>query len=138
MNKYLLIFFLTCSFLMFRSPLYAQWNELGGLNGLAANTTIQSVCSDASGNIYTGGMFTNSSGNKYVAKWNGTAWSELGGLNGLAANHIISSVCNDPSGNIYAGGWYTNSLGNRYVAKYSLTTGIRNASEEALQLEIFP
>src|ERR1041384_5169419 len=70
-----------------------SWSELGGLNGLAANAFINSVCSDASGNIYAAGYFTNSSGNWYVAKYNGSAWSELGGLNGLSANGYIQSVC---------------------------------------------
>ncbi|HKC37791.1 MAG TPA: T9SS type A sorting domain-containing protein [Chitinophagaceae bacterium] len=107
--------------LILQSSLYAQWSELGGLNGLAANNLINSVCSDALGNMYAGGDFTNSSGNWYVAKWNGTAWSELGGLNGLAANNLIASVCSDASGNIYAAGFFTNSSGNRYVAKWNGT-----------------
>src|ERR1041384_8024339 len=87
----------------------SAWSELGGLNGLAANSYIFSVCSDASGNIYAAGLFANSSGNSYVAKYNGSAWSELGGLNGLAANNPIYSVCSDASGNIYAAGYFTNS-----------------------------
>ena len=79
----------------------------------------RSVCSDASGNIYAAGRFTNSSGNSYVAKYNGSSWSELGGLNGLAANFWILSICSDASGNIYAAGYFTNSSGNWYVAKYN-------------------
>jgi Secretion system C-terminal sorting domain/Domain of unknown function (DUF5122) beta-propeller len=97
----------------------SAWNELGGLNGLAAIGPIQTVCSDASGNIYAVGAFTNSSGKQYVAKYNGSSWSELGGLNGLAANNLILSVCSDASGNIYAAGGFTNSSGNKYVAKYN-------------------
>ena len=100
------------------ASLHAQWSELGGLNGLAANDHIHWVCSDASGNIYAGGWFTNSSGNQYVAKYDGSAWSELGGLNGLAANSDIEYVYSDASGNIYGAGFFTNSSGNRYVAKY--------------------
>ena len=61
------------------NKLVAQaWSELGGLNGLGANGTIYSMCKDAVGNIYAAGTFTNSSGNRYVAKYNGTSWSELG------------------------------------------------------------
>jgi hypothetical protein len=120
-NKMIKIFTLLLSALfLFCSLIKAQsWSELGGQNGLATNYTINSVCSDASGNIYAGGYFTNSSGNKYVAKYNGSSWSELGGLNGLAANHWIHSVCNKASGNIYAAGEFTNSSGNSYVAKYN-------------------
>jgi len=36
---------------------------------LSANDDIWSVCSNASGNIYAAGQFTNSSGNRYVAKY---------------------------------------------------------------------
>ena len=75
MKTYILILILHSSFLFFHSSLQAQWKELGGLNGLAANNTINAVCSDASGNFYTAGDFTNSSGYFYIAKWGGTAWS---------------------------------------------------------------
>ena len=105
--------------------MHAQvWSELGGLNGLAANSVIFSVCSDASGNIYAAGSFTNSSGKYYVAKYNGSGWSELGGLNGLAADNTIESVCSDASGNIYAAGRFYNSSSpiHRYVAKWNGST----------------
>ena len=55
---------------LFCSLIKAQsWSELGGLNGLYTPTIINSVCSDASGNIYAAGYFTNSSGKHYVAKY---------------------------------------------------------------------
>lgn len=100
----------------------SSWRALGGnvcgVNGLDANNVINSICSDPSGNIYAAGEFTNSSGKKYVAKYDGNAWSELGGLNGLSANFPIHSVHSDASGNIYATGEFTNSFGYPYVAKY--------------------
>lgn len=105
-----------------QSTSYAQWNALGGINGLSANNYIYFVCGDASGNIYAAGEFKNSSLNNYVAQWNGTAWSELGGLDGLAASAYIYSVCSDPSGNIYAAGSFTNISGNNYVAKWNGTS----------------
>ena len=93
------------------SSLLAQsWSELGGLNGLGANSFIFSICSDAPGNIYASGQFFNSSNNKYVAKYNGTSWSELGGLNGLAANNDIYPICSDATGNIYVTGSTTGGL----------------------------
>src|SRR5436853_230395 len=123
MKKNLLVLTLTSVFLILDSPLYSQsWMELGGLNGLAANNSIHLVCSDASGNIYTAGSFTNSSGNWYVAKYDGSTWSELGGLNGLAANDGVLSVCSNASGNIYAAGFFSNSSGNCYVARYDGST----------------
>jgi hypothetical protein len=47
------------------------WTELGGNagNALNANDNIFSVAVDPSGNVYTGGMFTNEAGKMYVAKW---------------------------------------------------------------------
>jgi hypothetical protein len=85
-----------------------NWKEVGGLNALAANGNIFSICNDISGNAYIGGDFYNSGFNQYVAKWDGTAWSELGGLNTLAADSTIWSICSDPGGNIYAAGEFTN------------------------------
>lgn len=102
------------------------WSELGGLNGLAANSYILSICSDRTGNIYAAGYFTDSlnadSGKMYVAKYNGTAWSELSGLNALAPGGIIKQICSDPAGNIYAAGQFVNDSGNYYVAKYDGNT----------------
>ena len=95
------------------------WSEVGGTNSLGANSFVQSVCSDANGNIYAAGDFTNAHGNYYVAKYNGTSWNELGGVNSLAANGRIWSICSDANGNIYAGGWFKNGSGNYYVAKYN-------------------
>ena len=83
------------------------------------------------------GFFTNSGGNYYVAKWNGSAWSELGGLNALAANGFINSVFSDAAGNIYAGGNFTNSSFNNYVAEYNSGTGI-NPVILNNSLSIFP
>ena len=68
------------------------WIEYGGANSLAANGNIQSICMDALGNTYVAGYFTNSSGKRYVAKWNGTTWTELGGMSSLAANLNIYTI----------------------------------------------
>jgi Secretion system C-terminal sorting domain len=91
---------------------------LGGTNSLGANSPIYSICSDASGNIYAAGEFTNSSGNGYVAKYNGSVWSELGGLNALGPNIGIYSVYCDAAGNIYAAGTINNGS-SYYVAKWN-------------------
>ncbi len=96
-----------------------SWSELGGLNGLSPNNSINSICTDVLGNVYVAGGFTNTSNKKYVARWNGNTWSELGGLNGLSANNSIYSICIDTSGNIYAAGYFTNLNGKNYVAKWN-------------------
>src|SRR6478735_9612186 len=88
------------------------WVELGtGTSALNANYDIEAICSDPSGNIYVSGVFFNSNGNSYVAKWNGSSWSEVGaGPNALNANNRISALCSDPSGKIYAAGYFNKSV----------------------------
>jgi len=102
------------------------WNELENTNALDGNGIINAVCSDTSADVFVGGDFTNSSGNRYVAEWNGSTylWSELGGNNSLAANGNIFAVCTDRAGNVYAGGDFSNgNSGNYhyYVAKWNGT-----------------
>ncbi len=49
------------------------WSELGGLNGLAANSSINKICVDKQGNVYATGFFTevvNFSTKCYVAVYN--------------------------------------------------------------------
>jgi hypothetical protein len=110
-----------------------SWSELGYSNALAANNLIQSICSDAAGNIYAGGDFTNGFsslyGSKYVAKWNGTNWSELGGPNSLATVGVILGICADASGNVYAGA-HTQAYpsGRHWLSKFGTTTINANGS----------
>ena len=59
----------------------SNWTEVGlATGGLQANSTIVSVISDASGNLYAAGYFTNSDGYAYVAKWDKATdkWTEVG------------------------------------------------------------
>ena len=107
------------------STVLAQsWSELGtGTNMLNAGSTIVAVTTDASGNIYTTGNFTNAAGKQYVAKWNGTSWTELGtGTNALNANNAGTCITKDPSGNIYVAGDFTNNSSHRFVAKWNGTS----------------
>lgn len=94
------------------------WIELKGTNALEPNNQILTICSDLSGNVYAAGDFVNSSGMRYVAKWDGNSWSELGGINSLSANNTITCITADQSGYIYAAGAFTNANGNQYVAKW--------------------
>lgn len=96
-----------------------SWSEVGGLNALAANSTINAICTDASGNLYAAGNFKNSNSKWYVAKWDGTMWTELGGMNALDANGQIFSLCTDANNNVYAAGIFRNANLKCYVAKYN-------------------
>ena len=79
----------------------STWSQVGsGLNGL-----VRTLAVDGLGNLYAGGIFTNTAiGATNVAKWNGSSWSALG--SGLPAQ-VITLVA-DGSGNVYAGGNFTN------------------------------
>jgi hypothetical protein len=104
----------------------SAWSMLTGLPSPAYQngvyTDFSCVSSDAAGNIYVGGSFMNSSGNYYIAKWNGSSWSELGGLNSFDPNCSVNCIFCDPkTGYIYSYGYNTNS-GKAYVAKYDGTS----------------
>ena len=79
-----------------------------GPNGFSANHSILSICADTSGN-------------RYVAFWNGSSWGELGGLNALAANGNVLSICSDSSGNVYATGSFKDLSGSLAVSKWNAT-----------------
>jgi len=91
-----------------------------GSNALNANGDIYTICVDPAGNIYAAGVFWDTTGSYYVAKWNGTSWSELGsGLTPGYVNNEIEVLCSDSAGNIYAGGQFKNASGKCYVAKWN-------------------
>jgi len=97
------------------------WIELGGNTNTTFNNPIGSIATDARGNVYAAGNFTNGNGYEFVAKWDGTAWSELGGTNTSTFNYWINSISTDANGNVYAGGVFSNGpnylTGNKYIAK---------------------
>jgi hypothetical protein len=94
------------------------WSKVGDIN---ANNMIWSITSDASGNVYAGGYFTNAGGFHYVARWDGAKWSDIG----IKANSSIYALTTDAANNIYAVGDFSNGVtsngGNHYVAKWNGT-----------------
>ena len=107
-----------------------SWSEVGsGSAALNGNGAINTIFIDTSDNIYAAGNFTDSglvdtSGNLYVAMWNGSSWNELGSgvchQSGGGAVQIFS-VVKDNSGNVYAAGNLRNSSNRTYVAKWDGT-----------------
>ena len=76
--------------------------------------SINAVITDASGYVYAAGDFTDSKGNFFVARWDGSEWIDLGSLN---ANAPINALALDEDGDIYAGGQFTGKH-SHYVAFY--------------------
>jgi len=97
------------------------WSEVGGTNSSTFNGGIYNLTTDAYGNLYSAGAFTNSKGKYYVAKWNGTTWSEVGGTNNSTFCCSINIMSTDANGNLYIGGTFTNNKGKYYVAKWNGT-----------------
>lgn len=82
--------------------------ELGGNNTSPFNGEVFNLTTDLAGNVYASGKdgshtggFSNTNGNAFVAKFNGSAWSELGGAN-TSTFSFIAQIETDLKGNIYA------------------------------------
>jgi len=130
----------------------SSWNPVGITSGIFSYYySVNSLCFDLYGNLYAGGTIQDTAtGNRFVAKWDGTAWSELGiGSGALNANQDIQSICSDASGNIYAGGIFTDTttsvlLGTTYihpfyVAQYTNpATGITPIHSQPRNITVYP
>ena len=109
-----------------------NWNQLGVLD---ANLYTTSICKGDSGFVYATGLFTNSSDETYVAKYDPqhNTWSELGGSNSLAPHNEgygnkapVKAICEDIHHNLYAAGDFSDSISVTndycYVAEYGINT----------------
>lgn len=105
----------------------SNWTAVGtGSFALNANSVISAMATDLQGNLYAAGYFTDgatsSSGNYYVAKWDGTNWSTVGtGIHSLSVNGPIHELTVDKNGNIYVGGAFKDGTNHNYIAKWDGT-----------------
>ncbi len=118
------------------------WSILGDKDGLKANASIETICSDNNGNIYAAGLFTNGkdslNGSPYVAKWDGNSWTELKGTNPFSFKGSIYTTFFDQATNsLYAAGEfeYQDGSGNsyKYVAKWNGTNWTDLGGEDFLK-----
>lgn len=97
------------------------FTEVGSIN---ANDDIHALAVDTAGNVYAGGKFTDgtlsSTGNLYVAKWNGTTWSKLGNFTGKGTIEYL--IVDTKNGYLYASGYLLNSAGKVFIAKWDGTS----------------
>jgi hypothetical protein len=95
------------------------WSRLGGSN-YSFNGNVRKIVKDNSGNIFVSGEFTNSKGQFYIAKFDGTTWKEFGILDGEKFNGFggIFKMVFDRNDNLYASPTLIKGNGG-YVSKFT-------------------
>ena len=105
--------------ILLASTANAQWSELGGDGNSKFDSAIFTIATNASGNIYAAGKFSNGNRKMYVGKFNGNSWDMLGDTVNSLFNSYINIITTDMNGNVYAAGKFTNGSGKNYVAKWN-------------------
>ena len=104
-----------------------KWTVLGNIpttTKFSGTCFINHLATDLAGNLYAEGYMTDSNGNRYIAKWDGTKWSELGDISGIIPSSSsgtdgwLASLCTDALGNVYASGNVTAISSSNNTAHY--------------------
>jgi hypothetical protein len=107
-----------------------KWKEIGnGNNTLNTFGGLDCLKAIDSNHVYAAGAFVyDSTGNSYVAHWNGTSWSKLGSLSNLSSSpfDFVWSMILDNSGGILIAGDLVDGFGRKAVARYGFPLGIDN------------
>jgi hypothetical protein len=112
----------------------------GGTQKMALNfnTLVHSMAFDAAGNLYIGGEFTDSTGNIYIAKWDGTNWTKLGSdLSTFGNWGAVDELVFDNAGNLYCAGYLPNGVAGG-VGKWNGQSWINTGSpvdDQSIMLE---
>jgi len=88
------------------------WTPLGaGISGSSGGEVV-ALTTDAAGNVYAGGTFTDAGGitANNIAEWNGNNWSALGSGTGGSYPDVYGLIT-DGAGNLYVGGTFTTAGG---------------------------
>jgi len=96
-----------------------KWSQKIELESLTQyfDDGIYSISSSVEGNLYIGGaLFSETTGEPIVFKWNGSSLEKLSG--GSASHDFFGTLCTDASGNLYSAGTKKGGLANNFVAIY--------------------
>jgi hypothetical protein len=100
---------------------HVNWKEVKNGNSrltVGGYNILKDIKTDSKNNLYLNGDLTNSSGQRYIAKWNGTSWSEFG-----VTDELGYTIAIDREDNIYANN-YTNSSVHTILKRWNGTSWI--------------
>jgi hypothetical protein len=81
------------------NPVTRIWSELKSQTtrlSVPGYNVFMDIKLDSNNNVYVNGLFTNTAGKRYVAKWDGVNWTELG-----TTDHLGPKLAIDDKNNIY-------------------------------------
>lgn len=90
-----------------------NWSSVGDLR---SGSYIETISTNAAGNIYTAIRKFNTGVEYDMVKFDGSSWNVVGVYN--TSNYLITASCTDAVGNVYAIGTYLNAAGKYFVAKW--------------------
>ncbi|MBS4058306.1 MAG: hypothetical protein KGZ82_13380 [Bacteroidales bacterium] len=102
----------------------ASWEELGGTNNSHFGTgAIQCIHTDAQGNVYAGGYFTDGNKAYNLYKWTkaSNSWSAK---NTPGSSSDVYSIAVRESDTLFLAGNFVNESGEHYVAKFHQEVGL--------------
>lgn len=122
-----------------------KWEEFMDVDMFATGITygiLFSVVVDAANNVYAAGWrIVDSTGEEYIAKWNGASWSKVGASTFKQLTKYTQAYINtlllDKKGNLYAAGAFADITAKVFVARYGFPLGLKNSLDEP-SFSIYP
>ncbi len=97
------------------------WDTLGRLDTLiSCPCPINTITADTAGNVYVAGDIRDSTGYRFIAKWDGHKWNNIGNTHNIFSSQFDFTDLVTDNKNLYAAGLYNyNSPYDPYVVKYN-------------------